>query len=108
VRSPQGIIPVEVKSGLAPDSPYAAHILQLAAYCLLVEEQEGKAPPYGILKYQDRAFEIEYSADLRNRLLSALQAMRQGLRAGELDRDHQQAARCQGCGYRAQCGQSLV
>ena len=42
VRSRRHIIPVEVKSGLAPQQPYRTHLLQLAAYCLLVEEQEGR------------------------------------------------------------------
>ena len=31
------LIPVEVKSGRAPEAPYDSHIYQLAAYCLLVE-----------------------------------------------------------------------
>jgi CRISPR-associated exonuclease Cas4 len=30
------IIPVEVKSGRAPEAPYDSHIYQLAAYCILV------------------------------------------------------------------------
>jgi len=37
VTGREGIVPVEVKSGAAPAAPYAAHVLQLAAYCLLVE-----------------------------------------------------------------------
>ena len=32
-------IPVEVKSTPSPPSPYRSHVLQLAAYCLLVEEE---------------------------------------------------------------------
>ncbi len=38
------IIPVEVKSGRAPDSPYDLHIYQLASYCLLVDKIYGKRP----------------------------------------------------------------
>jgi CRISPR-associated exonuclease Cas4 len=108
VRSPHGVVPVEIKSGAAPEQPYPAHILQLAAYCLLVEEQEGRAPPYGILKYHDRGFELDYTSALRTRLLQQLDAMRQGLHAGEVDRSHQEPARCRGCGYRDHCNQYLA
>ena len=43
------IIPVEVKSGRAPQAPYDSHIYQLAAYCLLVEKTYGRGPPDGII-----------------------------------------------------------
>ena len=39
------IIPVEVKSGRAPESPYDSHIFQLGSYCLLVEKTNVKRPP---------------------------------------------------------------
>ena len=108
VRSGEDLIPVEVKSGAAPEQPYAAHVLQLAAYCLLVEEQEGRAPPHGILKYGDRAFEIDYTPRLRAELLHALEALRRDRHARDVDRNHHQPARCQGCGYRDHCDQSLA
>ena len=38
VRRWRYVLPVEVKSGPAPAEPYRSHVLQLAAYCLLVEE----------------------------------------------------------------------
>ncbi|MEJ2732549.1 MAG: Dna2/Cas4 domain-containing protein [Anaerolineae bacterium] len=108
VRSRQGIIPVEVKSGAAPEQPYQAHVLQLAAYCLLVEEQEGRAPPYGILKYDDRAFEVDYGPALRAELLEILAGIRQDLRAREVHRSHDEPGRCRGCGYRDRCEQRLA
>jgi CRISPR-associated exonuclease Cas4 len=107
VRGREGLIPVEVKSGTAPQQPYPAHLLQLAAYCLLVEEQEGRAPAHGILKYRDRAFEVDYTPALRDELLSTLDAMRRDLSARSVDRSHQEAERCQGCGYRDRCDQCL-
>jgi CRISPR-associated exonuclease Cas4 len=108
VSSREGVVPVEVKSGGAPPQPYAAHILQLAAYCLLVEEQEGRAPGYGILKYDDRAFEVDYTAALRAELLQAIDSIRRDLGARDVARSHDQAGRCRGCGYRQQCDQRLV
>lgn len=107
VRSGECTVPVEVKSGVAPRQPYPAHLLQLAAYCLLVEEQEGRTPPYGILKYDDRAFEVDYTPELRARLLVTLDAMRAGLHT-EVRRDHREPGRCQACGYRDHCSQRLA
>ena len=102
------MVPVEVKSGAAPEQPYESHVLQLAAYCLLVEEQEGRAPPHGILKYDDRAFEIDYTPALRAELLDALDAIRHDLHARNVDRSHDEPARCGGCGYRQRCEQRLA
>lgn len=108
VHSQRDLIPVEVKSGASPQAPYAAHVLQLAAYCLLVEDQEGRAPPYGILKYRDRAFQIDYTPVLRAELLSTLDAMRRDLHVRDVGRSHQDEGRCRGCGYRDRCGQRLA
>jgi CRISPR-associated exonuclease Cas4 len=110
VRSPAGVIPVEVKSGAAPHQPYSAHILQLAAYCLLVEEQETRPVPYGIVKYADKAFEIDYTPALRAQVVDTIEAMRRGLRADDegTERSHDEPRRCLGCGYRDQCDQRLA
>ena len=110
VSTPTGVVPVEVKSGTAPQQPYAAHVLQLAAYCLLVEEHEGRAVSYGIIKYADKAFEVDYTPRLRAQVVDALDAMRQGLRAGDKgeERSHEEPRRCLGCGYRDRCDQRLA
>jgi CRISPR-associated exonuclease Cas4 len=108
VQMGQDLIPVEVKSGAAPGQPYPAHILQLAAYCLLVEEQEGRAPPYGILKYDDEAYEVDYTPGLRTELLQILQEIRRDLAARDVRRSHDEPGRCQGCGYREGCAERLV
>jgi CRISPR-associated exonuclease Cas4 len=107
VQSGQAVIPVEVKSGPTPEQPYPAHLLQLAAYCLLVEEQEGRAPPYGIITYKDCAFEVEYTPNLREELLDTLGAIRRDLHARDVRRSHNESGRCWGCGYRDQCNQRL-
>ena len=108
VKSRRGVIPVEVKSSAAPEQPYPAHVLQLAAYCLLVEEREGWKPPYGILKYRDQAFEIDYTPTLREELLNTLDAIRSDLHARKVGRSHDEPARCLGCGYRDRCDQRLA
>ena len=101
------LIPVEVKSGRAPARPYDSHLLQLAAYCLLVEETSGRRPPYGILRYADRTLEIPYTAELEDKLLETLAAMREDLESGDAPRDHDDPRRCAACGHREQCDQAL-
>ncbi|MDW8072227.1 MAG: Dna2/Cas4 domain-containing protein [Anaerolineae bacterium] len=104
-----GLIPVEVKSSKTPSQPYPSHVLQLAAYCLLVEETEGRPPPYGFIKYPDRIFQVPYTPDVRFTLLETLDAMRANLMSHtEVHRDHNEAQRCRACGYRASCGEALV
>jgi len=102
------VIPVEVKSGRAPQSPYDSHIFQLASYCLLVEKTYGKRPPYGILHYNDRDFAIDYTPELEFALMDLLADMRRDEIKEEVDRSHEQGGRCARCGFRDICDQSLV
>jgi CRISPR-associated exonuclease Cas4 len=101
-------IPVEVKSTLSPPGPYRSHALQLAAYCLLVEEEYGQPPPYGIIKYRDQTHAVEYTAQLRAQLLSLLAEMRQDLAADDVGPSHANPNRCQSCGYRDECEERLA
>ncbi len=109
VRERDGsLTPVEVKSSYAPNEPYEGHILQLAAYCVLVEENYGLRPRYGIIQYRNRAFAVEYTPDLEDDLLDVLAEMREDLYADELDRDHNDWQRCGRCSLRGQCVQRLA
>jgi len=97
------VIPVEIKSALSPPAPYRSHVLQLAAYCLLVEEKYSRAPPYGIIKYRDQALAIDYSPRLRAELLDTLARMRHDLAADDVSPSHSNPNRCRRCGYEADC-----
>ncbi|HEY9075842.1 MAG TPA: Dna2/Cas4 domain-containing protein [Anaerolineaceae bacterium] len=100
-------IPVEVKSRSAPEILNDGHVLQLAAYCRLVEHTSGKRPPYGILNYRNRTFQVDYTPELENRLKEILVAMHKAER-GECNRSHEEPARCTRCGYRDTCDQRLA
>ena len=102
------ILPVEAKPLRRANAPYASDLLQLAAYCLLVEEDLGRTPPAGILRYAEQSWEIAWDAALRARLLETLAAMDAADEAGGADRSHAQAQRCAGCGMRAHCDQRLA
>jgi CRISPR-associated exonuclease Cas4 len=108
VREGRAIIPVEVKSSRAPASgPREGHVLQLAAYCLLVEETEGVRPAYGLIHYADQTFRVENTPELARALLSTLDAMRHDMARGGSRRSHDDPARCRRCGVRAACGERL-
>lgn len=102
------LIPVEVKSARAPARPYDSHTLQLAAYCLLVGETSGRRPPYGILHYADRTFEVPYTREMEEELLETLAAMREALSVGHAARDHDDPRRCTACGHRGECGEVVT
>jgi CRISPR-associated exonuclease Cas4 len=102
------ILPVEVKSCSAPTEPYRSHVLQLAAYCLLVKETQGRRPPYGLIRYADRTFAISYTRELEQELLDTIEWMREDMRDGRADRNHNDPARCRACSYAAYCDQKLA
>jgi CRISPR-associated exonuclease Cas4 len=102
------IIPVEVKSGRAPEAPYDSHIYQLASYCLLVEKTYGKRPPYGIIHYRDRDFAIDYTQELESSLLDLLAEMKRDEHRKDVPRSHEQASRCARCGFRNVCDQRIT
>jgi CRISPR-associated exonuclease Cas4 len=102
------IIPVEVKSSRIDSHPYDAHIFQLAAYCLLVQRQMGKRPPYGILHYPNRTYAIDYTEQLERSTLALIEEIRGKERRKQISRSHQSPARCHRCGYRAVCEERLL
>jgi CRISPR-associated exonuclease Cas4 len=102
------IIPVEVKTGRAPEAPYDSHIFQLAAYCLLVQRTTGKRPSYGIIHYPGRDFAVDYTSDMENALLDLIADMRMDEHRAEVQRSHTDEHRCRHCGFRTVCDQRLA
>jgi CRISPR-associated exonuclease Cas4 len=101
------VVPVELKSGTAPSYPWDSHIMQLAAYCYLVEKNFGQRPPHGIIRYQNKSFTISYTSDLETKLLALIKEIRIVERTQLAPRSHNQPARCRACGYHQICDQSL-
>ena len=102
------LIPVEVKPGRRAAEPYPSDLMQLAAYCLLVEETSGARPPYGLLRYAETTFKVRFDDRLRSDLLAVLDEMRTADAAVASQRSHQQQGRCRGCGFVRHCTQALV
>ena len=109
VQQGNEIVPVEIKSSVAPnDGPRRSHVLQLAAYCLLIEETYRQKPKYGIVKYADRMFAVDYTESLQAALLEVMASMRSDLAQAEAHRSHDEAARCTRCGYRHACDERMA
>jgi CRISPR-associated exonuclease Cas4 len=108
LKKDEGLVPVEVKTGRTPKGPLFSHIMQLAAYCLLVEENYKSSPPYGIIKYSNIEHEIEYDEDLRKILISKMDDMRKVLKSGEAHRNHKRESKCKFCSRREICPEKLV
>jgi CRISPR-associated exonuclease Cas4 len=102
IRRENHIIPVEVKSGKGPH-PHHSQILQLAAYCQILEETSGVFVPEGILVYNNVPYTIPFNPKLRFELESVMKTMRASLRSGSVQRNHQEPGRCHHCSMRRYC-----
>jgi len=69
------VIPFELKRGKTPVQPYPSHLAQLYAYCMLVEENYGIRPPYGIIDYPDQDFRLEYGPGTEDHLKLTIKEM---------------------------------
>jgi CRISPR-associated exonuclease Cas4 len=99
-------LPVEVKSRTSPRAgPFHSHRVQVGAYCLLVEEATGRAPPFGLLRYGDgREFRVEWTEELRRHVLD----LRDELGAPYDGRARPSPQRCAGCPWRRSCDQAVL
>ncbi|MDD1761458.1 MAG: CRISPR-associated protein Cas4 [Methanothrix sp.] len=104
----KSLIPVEIKSGRAKE-PYAGHILQLAAYCRMVEENYRKPVPYGIIVYSDGIqHRINFDRALRHDLETTVEEMRQSMKHDCPKRSHNHKQKCLHCSFKDSCRSSLT
>lgn len=101
------IIPVEVKSSRKVSAPYDAHINQLGAYCILVEHSYGKRPTYGIIRYPEKTYAVDFTPELEAKVLTLLGEMQTKFKGSRLHRSHKSPMRCARCGYQDVCDQAL-
>ena len=108
IKAESGLIPVEEKKGRTPRGPLFSHILQVAAYCLLIEDTTGEPPHYGLLKYPEHEHEIEYNEDLKKVLLEKLEEMRGFIESEDVHRNHNRPGKCISCSRREVCPERLA
>jgi CRISPR-associated exonuclease Cas4 len=94
-------VPVEIKSrSTPPGGPPYSHRIQVAAYCLLVEDTTGRPPPHGLLRYSDGGeFRIPWDASHRAELLR----LREEMQRPYDGRATPSVARCRHCPWRDAC-----
>lgn len=103
-------IPVEVKTGRPPRAPFFSHILQIGAYCLLVEEVFDQKPPRGQVRYgfEEEPHDIVWDAKLKALVLEKLEEMNQILASDlEAHRNHNRAGKCHNCSRKQGCPERL-
>jgi len=107
VQNEDRYIPVEVKSGGQPH-PQHNHVLQLAAYCQILEDVSGTFVPEGILVYNNVPYTIAFDPQLRFELASVMNLMRTSLYDGVVMRNHQEPGRCKRCSLRRYCDDRML
>ncbi|MFH1100436.1 MAG: CRISPR-associated protein Cas4 [Methanobacteriota archaeon] len=107
VKKDNHYIPVERKSG-SSSTPHRNHILQLAAYCQLLEDTYGGFVPYGILVYNNTQYPISFTPKLRFELESVITTMRTALQREIISLNHNDPWRCKACSMRTVCPNKLI
>jgi CRISPR-associated exonuclease Cas4 len=108
IKKNNNFIPIEVKTGTYS---YAQenHILQLAAYCQLLEENYNRFVPYGILVYSDISkFKIPFDPKTRFELESAIKNIRKVMKTGNISRNHNAIGKCKNCSMNQFCDFKLI
>ena len=102
------VVPVEAKRGRTPQGPLFSHIVQVASYCLLLEDSTGNPPPYGLIRYPNHEFQIDYNEDMRNVVLQKVREIREALESHEVHRNHNRPGKCRSCSRRGVCPEKLA
>lgn len=107
VKRNEKYIPVELKSG-SPDIPFKNHVLQLAAYCLILEDVKRTRVPFGVLAYGNHQHIIPFDKNLRKELKEVIDEIRSKISEKVVKRNHNFANRCMFCSFRDYCDVKLA
>jgi CRISPR-associated exonuclease Cas4 len=100
-------IPVEEKSSNAYSPPFP-HVIQITAYCMMVQDAYGIAPPYGIIKYKNAEFKIPYEQRWIDLVVDIRQKIIDDTAKGEAHRNHYNGKKCSHCNVRENCPEKLM
>src|SRR6266568_3021154 len=105
VKLPDGRpVPIELKLTVQNvTAPYNNHIVQVGAYCLILEDYFEQPPTHGILRYADREFTIEYTPALRRKVIRLLTEMERCSAQQPPPLAKQRAAKCRACVFQPIC-----
>lgn len=85
-------------------APLPHHQVQVAAYCLILEEYFPQTlPTHGLLRYAEREFTIPYTSALRKKVLRHLTYMGQCSTQESPALAHQRITKCRACVFQSIC-----
>jgi CRISPR-associated exonuclease Cas4 len=105
VRTADGrLVPVELKLNVQEaTAPYPNHEIQVAAYCLILEDYAEQPPTHGILRYADCEFTVDYTPALRKKVIRLLSEMERCSEQQPPPLARQKAAKCRSCAFQPIC-----
>src|SRR6266567_1608591 len=105
VKLPDGRpVPIELKLTVHDvTAPHTNHMIQLAAYCLILEDYFVQAPTHGILRYANCEFTIDYTPAMRKKVIRLLAEMERCNEQQPPPLANQRAAKCRVCTFQAIC-----
>jgi len=102
------LIPVEFKSG-NHSYPLKNHVMQLAAYCQLIEDNYNDFVPFGVIVYNSKSeFKIPFNPKTRYDLENTIKKMRYDLRTGNISLNHNDPNRCKACSMKKHCDKKII
>ncbi|WP_376795929.1 CRISPR-associated protein Cas4 [Thermogemmatispora sp.] len=97
-------VPIELKLQVHnATAPYSNHIVQIGAYCLILEDYFPVPPTHGILRYADNEFTVEYTPALRRKVIRLLEEMQRCSAEQPPALARQKASKCRSCPFQSIC-----
>jgi len=106
VKKGQQLIPFEVKN-TNKKNPQKNHIMQLAAYCHLLEENYKQFVPYGVLSYNNEEYPIQFDPKLRFELENTITTIRSLQNKKNIPLNHNDPKKCVYCSMKKYCNTIL-
>jgi CRISPR-associated exonuclease Cas4 len=104
IVAPDGTpIPVELKLTIASEEPQRHHVMQLAAYFVILEDLHAQPPAYGVLRYANKDFTIPYTDALKRQVLRRLAELERCDEQHPPLLSHQLPSKCQTCPFQPIC-----
>jgi CRISPR-associated exonuclease Cas4 len=97
-------LPIELRLGVEEaKAPYSHHVIQIAAYCLILEDYFEEAPTHGLLRYAHQDFTIEYTPSLRKKVIKLLDDMGYMNEHEQPILTKQRVSKCRACAFQPIC-----
>ncbi len=105
IKLPNGqLVPIELKPSVQnATTPHSNHVIQVAAYCLILEDYSEVPPTHGVLRYADRDFTIDYTPTLRKKVLRQLSEMEDYDEKRHPQLARQKVTKCRACTFQPIC-----